>query len=760
MRRKRRLPLLLGLAGPLMLAACSAKVETEYVSRSTAANLAVQDAAGADLDGGTLDTPSATPGSTAPTTWFYLRNTGGRTLRGPSGGGIAISLGGANPSAFSVSPLSVPDIPGGSSAQIAVRFCPGASDAETLTADVTVDVEDAAQQATFTLSGAIDTPSIASTSPANGAYHGGTTVTVTGTDFAPGASVSVGGAQAASVSVNADGTRITCVTPAGALGPADVVVDNGNGDTDTAAGVFEYSAVALFQRLDGDGVLQIYAYEAAAGQASERQLTDFPANPVGLTFVAKAGNYALYERTEPGGMGPQFYSLDVATGTWTAVTNRTTGNPMTYLGVTSEAVPRLVFRETIGGWEYLFSARVDGSDCVHGAVPLSSLPMWLATAGKDFLITQEALPRVVFVCDVGLSPRFLHSVLVDGSEYGAERQLVGPSYNTTYLYAVADRTIGSDTAPRAIFREITGGVYDLHSVPVDDQYATSPHIIQLTVGSYNASFRALTSESTPRVIFYRSDSANVQLWSVQIDQTEASVLQLTNGTSNVDLSGSASAYGGYVGSGTPPMYVFRREDPSGTPGQNYIFSVPVDGDSSGGETGVVTRLSSTANNCVFKGILRVSGQTDRVFWERIDANLNRQVYMRDIDGSGTAPVQVTSGDSLTGSEDSTFRGVVLDRYVITERPEDTAPSTVRQAYSWDLTAQSETLLTEWYAAAAVGITVPNWQAGTFSPAGNPFVGVMVSGATTEFYAVRADGSEAPVQVTNSVNTAQAHAVFP
>jgi hypothetical protein len=68
-------------------------------------------------------------------------------------------------------------------------------------------------------------PAITQLSPASGTLAGGTAVTITGTSFYPGATVTVGGTPASPVVVNS-ATSLTITTPAGSDGPAAVVVTN------------------------------------------------------------------------------------------------------------------------------------------------------------------------------------------------------------------------------------------------------------------------------------------------------------------------------------------------------------------------------------------------------------------------------------------------------------------------------------------------------------------------------------------------------
>lgn len=84
-------------------------------------------------------------------------------------------------------------------------------------------------------------PSISAMDPVSGPAAGGTAVTLTGTDFRTGASVSFGGASATDVKVVSANT-VTLVTPAHAPGKVDVTLVNADGGQFTATGAFEYAS--------------------------------------------------------------------------------------------------------------------------------------------------------------------------------------------------------------------------------------------------------------------------------------------------------------------------------------------------------------------------------------------------------------------------------------------------------------------------------------------------------------------------------------
>lgn len=84
----------------------------------------------------------------------------------------------------------------------------------------------------------IQPPLLSAVSPPQGPTAGGTAVTLTGSGFTTGTSARFGGVLASSV-VIVSSTTITCLTPAGPAGPADVQVSNANG-VNILPGAFTY----------------------------------------------------------------------------------------------------------------------------------------------------------------------------------------------------------------------------------------------------------------------------------------------------------------------------------------------------------------------------------------------------------------------------------------------------------------------------------------------------------------------------------------
>lgn len=84
-------------------------------------------------------------------------------------------------------------------------------------------------------------PRVTSVSPSTGALTGGTQLTISGSGFAPGATVTVGGQPAATVSAVSP-TQIIVSTPPGPSGHAVVLVTNPGGAISGLASAFSYSA--------------------------------------------------------------------------------------------------------------------------------------------------------------------------------------------------------------------------------------------------------------------------------------------------------------------------------------------------------------------------------------------------------------------------------------------------------------------------------------------------------------------------------------
>jgi hypothetical protein len=192
--------------------------------------------AGAGVVGVTVTTPG---GTSNPLPFFYIGPPFKSSLSaasGPLAGGNTISVFGTGlATATSVSFGGVTATPTVvSDGQITVVVPAGAAAGPV---SVTVTTGGGTNNGlTYTY---IDVPTIATVAPSSGPTSGGTAVTITGTNLDTTSEVTVGGTPAPFTVLSS--TSVVAVTPAGAAGAADVVLDNPAGSA-TAAGAFTYVA--------------------------------------------------------------------------------------------------------------------------------------------------------------------------------------------------------------------------------------------------------------------------------------------------------------------------------------------------------------------------------------------------------------------------------------------------------------------------------------------------------------------------------------
>jgi len=99
----------------------------------------------------------------------------------------------------------------------------------------------------------VTSPTVTSIVPFFGLTAGGEEVVITGTGFAAGATVTIGGGSCTSVVVDSD-TQITCNTPTGSAGATrNVVVTNSDGGQGTGYDLFEFFAQDLATFSDAAG---------------------------------------------------------------------------------------------------------------------------------------------------------------------------------------------------------------------------------------------------------------------------------------------------------------------------------------------------------------------------------------------------------------------------------------------------------------------------------------------------------------------------
>ncbi len=205
---------------------------------------------GANVTSTTSFTLSATNSSGTSTSMVQVTvgSTAGPTIAsvvpsaGPTSGGTVVTITGTNfqsGATVEFGSAAATDVTVNSATSISATTPAGSAGA------VTVTVNSGGQSATlpggFTFTTA-SPPTITSVSPSAGPTAGGTAVTITGTNFLAGATVTFGSAAATGVTVNS-ATSISATTPAGAAGAVNVTVTNSNEEAATLTGGFTYTTV-------------------------------------------------------------------------------------------------------------------------------------------------------------------------------------------------------------------------------------------------------------------------------------------------------------------------------------------------------------------------------------------------------------------------------------------------------------------------------------------------------------------------------------
>ncbi|WP_191330423.1 IPT/TIG domain-containing protein [Frigoribacterium sp. ACAM 257] len=194
----------------------------------------------ADTAGPVPVTVTTAGGTSAPLTFTYVAAPAGAPVlasltpsSGPVGGGTTVTITGTGFTAGSTVSVdgSAPIAPITVSADgTSLTFATPAHAAGLVGVTVTNDTGTSAPLTFSYQAAAALAPQLTSLTPPSGPIAGGTVVTVTGTRFTPGSTVSVGGsAPITPDSISADGTTLTFTTPAGTAGSTTVTVTNGAG---------------------------------------------------------------------------------------------------------------------------------------------------------------------------------------------------------------------------------------------------------------------------------------------------------------------------------------------------------------------------------------------------------------------------------------------------------------------------------------------------------------------------------------------------
>lgn len=169
-------------------------------------------------------------------------------------------------------------------------------------------------------------PTVTNVTPAGGNVGGGTVVTITGSGFESGATVTFGGAAATNVNV-VSATTITATTPPHASGVVAVAVTNPDNQSGTMAGAFNYTnapgtptGVSATAQTTTSILVSWSGSAGATSYQVHRRITDGTfqqiATPATTSFtdtVAAGAAYAYFVRAVNGSGASANSAIDVAT---------------------------------------------------------------------------------------------------------------------------------------------------------------------------------------------------------------------------------------------------------------------------------------------------------------------------------------------------------------------------------------------------------------------------------------------------------------
>ncbi len=229
-------------------------------------------------------------------------------MTGPATGGTSVTITGTNTNFVQATTTvtfggaMATSVTVNSATSITAVAPPAANMAASSTVNVVVTTgsETATATAAFTYIVA-NAPTITNIRPAYGPTGGGTTVTITGTNFAADSTVSFGGTPGTVVGIPT-ATSIAVTTPAGAAGAVNVAVANPTAGTSvTATNAFAYVA---------DPAARIHDIQGAAHRSSRDSTAGMPGQAVtgvpGIVTAKTSGSFYIQE-------DPAYYDANVGT---------------------------------------------------------------------------------------------------------------------------------------------------------------------------------------------------------------------------------------------------------------------------------------------------------------------------------------------------------------------------------------------------------------------------------------------------------------
>ncbi len=419
-------------------------------------------------------------------------------------------------------------------------------------------------------------PTLTNVSPSSGPTAGGTSVTLTGTNFTGATSVTFGGTAASSFTVNG-ATQITATAPAHAAGAVDIAVTTSAGTSgNTASDDFTYIAVTISpsslsaatvgssynQTISASGGTAPYSYAVTAGAlpagltlASDGTLSGTPT--AGGTF-----NLTVTATDSSGGAGPynasQAYTLTVNAPTIavspTTLSAATTGSSYSQAISASGGTAAYTYAVTAGALPSGLSLASDGT--LSGTPTAGGTYNFTVTAtdsstGTGPYTGSRAYSLTVNAPTVTVAPTTL-STGTTGASYSQSVSATGGT--APYSYAItagalpAGLTLASDGTLSGT--PTAGGTYNFTVTAIDSSTGTGPYTgsraYSLTINAPTISISQTTlPAATDGASYSQSISASggtgPYSYAVTAGALPSGLALASDGT----LSGTPSVYGSF-----------------------------------------------------------------------------------------------------------------------------------------------------------------------------------------------------------------------
>jgi hypothetical protein len=367
-------------------------------------------------------------------------------------------------------------------------------------------------------------PTVSSVAPSSGSTAGGTAVTITGTNFAAGATVNFGSTAATDVTV-VNSTTITATTPAGGAGAVTVTVTDPGGQSGSLASAFTYIAPPTVSSVAPNSGL------AAGGTAVTITGTNFAAGAT-VTFGAAAAtnvvvvNATTITATTPAGSAGAVAVTVTANGRSGSLTNGFTYVvPPTVTGVSPSS------GSTAGGTAVSITGMnfVTGATVTFGSAAATSVVVVSGTQITGTTPAGSAGAVTVIVTVNGQS-----GSLASGFTYGPPSPDYSLSISSPSLTLVpgSSGSLGITVSPQNGFKQTLG--LACSGLPSGATCNFNPQSVNPTVGSVSSTLTVQAPSSgkaripshrplrpVPPTVFYILALALIGIASAGLNQKES-----------------------------------------------------------------------------------------------------------------------------------------------------------------------------------------------------------------------------------------------